>query len=205
MLSMTIASSVKGRRRWLPIVIVLGFFAGYLLSLSVESSRLQFPSGKGGGSQHAADLMPAEPTEMLTPSETRSPKQVVEIQMQALAEYRNNRAAIHQVFVHASPTNRAVTGPLQRFEQMIMHPQYRDLTRSKHFMVGQSVRLGKDAAVLVTTVDEEGNMSLFRFLLSLQTETYPGCWMTDGVFLLVGDWRPGEPVPGVKQKLFDSI
>jgi hypothetical protein len=199
---MTTTTPVNSRRLGLAIAgLLLGFFAGYVLTVPAE---LTAPVERGD-SLLAANPMPAEPADLLGPSETRSPKQVVEIQMQALAEYRNNRVAIHQVFAHASPTNRAVTGPLQRFEQMILLPRYRDLTTSKHFMIGQAVQYGKDATVLVTTIDEQGDMSVFRFFLSLQSETYPGCWMTDGVFLLVGNWRPGDAPPRGVNKLSDSI
>lgn len=203
---MTTTTPVKARRRWLTIgSLLLGFVAGYLLTSPAESSHSQFSASDGVDGLNATDSIPAEPADLLAPSATFSPKQVVEVQMHALADYRNHRAAIHQVFAHASPTNRAVTGPLQRFEQMIMHPQYRDLTVSKHFMVGQAVQHGNDATVLVTTVDEQGNMSVYRFILSKQMKTYPGCWMTDGVFLLVGDWRPGKALPGVEQNLLNNI
>jgi len=125
--------------------------------------------------------------------------------MKALFAYHHNRAAIHQVFAHASPANRAVTGPPEKFEQMIMHPQYNALVISKHCMVGQAVERGKIAAVLVSTVDGQGRMSVYRFFLSIQSDTYPGCWMTDGVFRLFGNWRPGEAQPDVERKLLDNI
>jgi len=149
--------------------------------------------------------MPVRPENILAPVDTLSPKEVVEIQIEALANYRHNRAAIYQAFAHASPANRAVTGPLKKFEQMILQPQYHALVVSKHTMVGQAVLRGKVATALVTTVDEQGRMSVFRFLLSKQSDAHPGCWMTDGVFRLVGDWHPGDALPGVEQRLLESI
>ncbi len=190
------------RRRLAIVGVVLGFFVGYLFGTSIESSHQRSPSA---GSLPNAESIPARPKNLLVPDKTLSPRQVVELQVAALSAYRNDRAAIHQVFAHASPTNRAVTGPLEKFEQMILQPQFHALVASKHSLVGQAVQRGEDATILVTTVDELGRMSVFRFFLSLQSDTNPGCWMTDGVFLLVGDWHPGEALPGAERKLFDSI
>jgi len=179
--------------------------AGFLISVPAESSRQQSVSIEILPDPLKAEPMPARPSSLLAPDDTRSPKQVVEIQMEALFAYRHNRAAIHQVFAHASPANRAVAGPIEDFEQMILLPQYNSLVVSKHCMIGQAVERGKVAAVLVTVVDGQGRMNVFRFCLSIQSDTYPGCWMTDGVFRLVGNWRPDETLPGVEQKLLDNI
>ncbi len=199
--------------RWLAIACpVLGFVVGYLVSAPAESSHQRSVSVKrfAGSAKNfvglpEAEPMPARPSSLLVPVDTRSPKQVVEIQMGALSAYRHNRAAIHQVFAHASPVNQAVTGPLEKFEQMILQPQFHALVASQHNLVGQAVQRGKVATVLVTTVDEQGRMSVFRFILSIQSNSYPGCWMTDGVFCLVGKWRPGEALPVVERKLLDTI
>jgi len=194
------------RRRCLVIAgLMLSFIAGYLLSAPAESSRQQATSVEILEGLPKSEPVPARPNNLKAPTDTRSPKQVVEIQMDALSAYRHNRATIHQVFAHASPANRAVAGPLEKFERMILQPRYHALVVSKHHMIGQAVERGKVAAVLVTTVDEQGRMSVFRFFLSRQSDTYSGCWMTDGVFRLVGNWRPGEALPGVEQKLLESI
>ncbi len=185
--------------------LLLGFIVGFLVSIPAESSRQQSTSVESLPGLPETEPMPARPMNLLMPVDTRSPKQVVEIQMKALFAYHHNRAAIHQVFAHASPANRAVSGPPEKFEQMILQPRYNALVSSKHCMVGQAVERGKVAAVLVTTVDRQGRMTVFRFFLSIQTDTYPGCWMTDGVFCLVGNWRPGAALPGVERKLLENI
>ncbi len=193
-------------RHWLAIAcLVLGFTVGYSMSLPVESSHQRSVAVKSLVGLLEAEPMPARPSSLLVPVDTRSPKQVVEIQIRALSAYRHNRAAIHQVFAHASPTNQAMTGPLEKFEQMILQPQYHALVASKRTMIGQAVQREKVATLLVMTVDEQGRMSVFRFILSIQSNSYPDCWMTDGVFCLVRNWHPGKALPDVEQKLLDAI
>jgi len=195
----------RATRSWLVIgSVLLGFVGGLALRVFLKRGQQQTATVESFVGLPAVGLIPAQPTNLLTPTATRSPKQVVEIQMEALSAYRHNRSAIHQVFVHASPSNRAVTGPLQRFEKMLLRQPYNALVVSNHFMVGRAVEREKVASVLVTTVDAEGTMSVFRFLLSRQSDVNSGCWMTDGVFLLVGNWSSGDALPGVEKKLLED-
>jgi len=194
------ATLTKSPQRWLVIAgVVLGFFAGVFLSVSAESPRRQPRSPENLVGAAVANRLPARPNLLIVPADTLSPKQVVEIQMEALFSYHTHRSAIHQVFAHASPTNRAVTGPLENFERMILQPDYWALVTSQHYLIGQAVEREKIATLLVTTIDEQGQMSVFRFFLSRQSGTYPGCWMTDGVFRLVGGWGPSA-LPRIEAK-----
>lgn len=134
----------------------------------------------------------AKKPDLLLPDPALSPQQVVDMQMGALSMYAKDRSAIHQVFAFASPANRAVTGPIDRFEQMIKQGSYYPMIANDHWMAGRVVRREDQATVLVTVVDAQDRVSLFRFYLSLQTKPYENCWMTDRVLAIT---QRGQPKP----------
>jgi hypothetical protein len=113
-----------------------------------------------------------------------SPEDVVRIQIDALG---NNDepypdAGIAITFNFASPQNRQVTGPLERFVNLVKNPLYRnmldhvDAEYSPVEMEGDQARID----VVLTTV--AGDRVGYSFLLSRQTSgEYEGMWMTDAV------------------------
>jgi hypothetical protein len=85
-----------------------------------------------------------------------------------------------------------------RFGEMIRQPKYAVLLDAKHFLVGRASVNGRQAHLLLTVVDSQGNLSLFRCLLSKQTlATYIDCWMTDAVVRIGdvdGSKTPNQPL-----------
>ncbi len=178
--------------RWVLVgIVVFGFSLGFSLLGPYVPAKLQAESVP---SIVPADLPPVEPSELLLPNASLSPEQVVDAQMRAMAAYRDDRRAIHQVFAFASPANRSMTGPIGRFERMILRPPYHLLVVSEHWIAGRVVRRDGQATRLVTTVSAQGRVSLFRFYLSLQSDDFEDCWMTDRVVSLFrGEFgREGE-------------
>jgi hypothetical protein len=112
----------------------------------------------------------------------------------ALRDFRRNEVSLVQCYCLASPANRVMTGPLNRFAAMVRQPQYEALVLAEHSLVGPPVMRGDQAAVLVTVVDANRRASVFRFVLSKQQkEPFDGCWMTDAVTPDMGVIPTREP------------
>lgn len=112
-----------------------------------------------------------------------SPEQVVRIQIEALGNDLTD-AGIDVVFRFASPSNRALTGPLDRFKLMVKSPPYQDMLGHKKAEFGQEVRRDGVALVPVVLTTRGGERAGFMFVLSQQEQgECEGCWMTDSVLI----------------------
>ncbi|EFJ43901.1 hypothetical protein VOLCADRAFT_118965 [Volvox carteri f. nagariensis] len=123
------------------------------------------------------------------PHPSLPPEAVIGIQLAALA-----CEDISRVFAFASPANKAVTGPLERFTMLLLRdPKYRPLVRHR---VAEQVDLGSlrpgihRAVVKVvstnTGMPQEVEM-MFYWVLSRQgpdAGPQANCWMTDSVELV---------------------
>ncbi|TWT89963.1 hypothetical protein Mal64_03450 [Pseudobythopirellula maris] len=183
-----------GSFRLLPLllVIVVGFGVGL---------RLGKERGVAADAHTASPDAEATAVDRWRPSPELRPNEVVRLQMQALSDFRNDHDAARRVFALASPLNRAATGPLPNFAQMLLHPLYSPMVVCERFIVGAPAVRGDNAVVLVTAVDSQGTISQYRFVLGLQHGEHEGCWMTDQVRSLLVSWDPGAtsdkvPVPG---------
>lgn len=123
----------------------------------------------------------------LLPHPELSASDVVQIQLDALAKSANDPRAAAQVFAFASAANQAVTGPLEDFAAMLTLAPYEALVNRAGCTVGREIQQANIATLLVTTVDNEGHVSLFRFLLSRHLIRGRECWVTDAVLCLA--WR----------------
>jgi hypothetical protein len=129
--------------------------------------------------------------EIQLPDPRLSPADVVRLQVDALGAFRDDESAIRQCYVLASPSNRAVTGPLDRFTAMVQNATYGALVRQTSALVGQPVIRGGQATVLVTVLDQDRIAHVFRFFLTKQTDPkYLDCWMTDAVIPTPGPIPP---------------
>ncbi len=138
---------------------------------------------------------PAQPMADAQPAPKLSPEDVVRAQMKSLSAAGSVQTRIDRCYRFASPANRAHTGPIQRFATMIQSPKYAVLLNAKHFLVGRAMQNGREAHLLLTVVDANGNLSLFRCFLSKQTAApYADCWMTDAV-IRVGEVGPAPNRP----------
>lgn len=129
------------------------------------------------------------------PSPDLSPEDVVRIQVEALGhnDVPAPDAGIETAFRFASPSNRAATGPLERFARMIRggYPDMIGFERAEYGPV--SVR-GDQAVQRVTLVQPDGRRATYAFVLSRQAGgPYDGCWMTDGVI------EPPPPTNGLRR------
>ncbi len=120
----------------------------------------------------------------MKPNATLGPAAVVRIQVQALGDNGEleRNGGIRLAFSFASPTNRAATGPIERFIDLVKNRGYRDLLDHREARYGELVVDGDRAAqrVTLTTLDYRQVEYVF-FLSRYDTESCHGCWMTDAV------------------------
>ena len=123
--------------------------------------------------------------ELLKPTPEINPEEVVKIQLSSLMN--NNEpylnAGIEQTWEFAHPSNRAFTGPIQRFTQMMYAPSYAVmLDHKKHDII--EVKLDKNIPyffIELTSID--GKMFGFKWTLEKVKEEggFKDCWMTTAV------------------------
>ncbi len=138
------------------------------------------------------------------PNPNLSPEQVVTIVLEAL-QHNDEQApdsGIATAFRFASPGNRAATGPLERFVQLVKSSAYKPLLNHKTATRG-NVRIADDIArQRVTLTAADGERVVYLFTVSKQTEDpYKNCWMTDGVERLANDQNDGQQVAKSNGKL----
>lgn len=118
------------------------------------------------------------------PSPALSPEEVVRIQMNALKTNGTDGTddGIAITFRFASPRNKAMTGPLERFAAMIRNPLYEPMLNHRRAQF-ENLRVSGDAARIDVIVEAAGgDLVGYRFTLSRQHgNDYEGDWMTDGV------------------------
>jgi hypothetical protein len=119
------------------------------------------------------------------PHPSLSPQDVVSIQIEAL---RNNDIpyedrGIEVTFNFASPANKRMTGPLERFKVMVRNPSYGPMINHRDAKYENLMVEGEFARIDVILNSKEGEYLGYRFILSRQHgNQYEGSWMTDAVF-----------------------
>ena len=124
------------------------------------------------------------------PSPALSPGDVVRAQLRALsADDAPAHHGIRRTFLFASPANRQVTGPEQRFVELVQNPAYAPLLRAAKSRVTDQRSVGDAYQAVVEVVGRDGKAKLFGFQLGRQSDgPLKGCWMTEGV-------TPLDPAP----------
>ncbi len=118
------------------------------------------------------------------PDPSLSPQDVVSIQIEAL---RNNDSpyenrGVEVTFNFASPANKRITGPLDRFEVMVRSPTYGPMIDHRSASFENLSVEGDSARIDVILRSKEGLYLGYRFFLSRQHgNRYEGSWMTDTV------------------------
>jgi hypothetical protein len=115
------------------------------------------------------------------PDPTLAPREVVEIQIQALGNNSASDEGIGIAFRFASPTNRAATGPLPRFAGMIRTAPYTVMLDYDYVDYAPLI-LGDGVAIQRVSLHRGTQVTVFDFVLRKQrSQACRGCWMTDGV------------------------
>ncbi|MEE2893857.1 MAG: DUF4864 domain-containing protein [Pseudomonadota bacterium] len=127
------------------------------------------------------------------PNHGLSPAEAVRAQVNALA--RNDHpftdAGIEASWAFASPSNRAVTGPMPRFRTLFEGPVYGPMVDHIEARYSDPRQLGDRALVGVVVTDAGGEERGYLFELSRQGGgNCRGCWLTDSVFPM--ETRPSD-------------
>ena len=126
----------------------------------------------------------AQESKFTEPHPSLTPAEVARIQVEALG--RNDAphpdAGIEITWTFASPGNKTVTGPLERFKLMVHSPLYEPMVDHRGAQY-ENVRIEGDRAQLDVILHSKRNRFVgYRFTLSRQKGgPCDGCWMTDAV------------------------
>jgi hypothetical protein len=156
------------------IVLTIAFFlaggicASFLVNSPASSTSIQRSSEPEGDSS--------------LPNRRLTPEQVVECQVAAMVAAKENPEMLRACYGLASPANRSLTGPYQRFAEMVLAPPYDHLGECVSWQTGTARIEQRNAIVLVTSLAADGTARAYRFYLSKQRdEPYKDCWMTESV------------------------
>ena len=121
------------------------------------------------------------------PNAELTPGAIVELVIDALA--RNDQpfpnAGIETAFNFASPANKAVTGPLDRFVTLVNGPVFGKMVNHRDSTLSRVVVENGIAIRLVQIISADGETVYYAFRLSLQeTGDYAGMWLTEAVWPL---------------------
>ncbi|SDJ97383.1 protein of unknown function [Halovenus aranensis] len=123
-------------------------------------------------------------SDLPTPDPRHGPETVVEIQLEALADNDDpvENAGIKTAYNFASPANRRVTGPLDRFVRMVEGPRYAPMIDHVEAETDPVERSGEQAKQRVALTGSAGRTVSYQFALSVcDREPLDGCWLTDSV------------------------
>lgn len=173
--------------------LVIGLAALLSLGLSTEPTTevtVRAPAAAERPAMGPADS-PAWPEAQsiapeLKPSPKWTPEQVVQIQLTALANADDPfpNAGVEIAFRFASPANRSVTGPLQRFSELVRNPVYAPMLDYRQVRFGSLQVRDAQASQVVVLTDGAGDQVAYRFDLSRQAVDNTLCWVTDQVVRL---------------------
>jgi len=140
----------------------------------------------------------------LQPDPTLSPREVVAIQLEAFGSSDGDTEKIAVAFRFASPSNRAVTGPEERFAEMIKSRPYRIMLAYDRVEYAPVVIAG-EVALQRVALFSDGEVAIFDFVLRRQSDDpYADCWMTEGVTRFQprrNGPSPDAPVPEIPEAL----
>jgi len=123
--------------------------------------------------------------EIIKPKPDIKPQEVVIIQLTSLMKNDDpfSNAGIEQTWEFAHPSNRAYTGPIQKFTRMMYAPSYAVmLNHLKHDIL--KVQLEENAAYFfIELTAEDGKIYGFKWTLNKVSEDgiFKNCWMTTAV------------------------
>ena len=116
------------------------------------------------------------------PDPKLKPNDVVRLQLIAMQQNDESDIGIEVTFRFASPSNKKLTGPLNRFIRLVRNPSYRPLLNHINATFLELNLEGDFATQDVIIKTSKGERIGYRFRLSIQNgPLYPGCWMTDSV------------------------
>ncbi len=121
---------------------------------------------------------------LLKPDPALSPAEVVAIQLNALQtnDTPETDAGIAQTWAFAHPDNKRVTGPLERFAQMIKGPLYQILLGHRSHEIREVLATDDQVDFAVTVTSPTGEVVGYRWSVAkVAGGENAGAWMTTAV------------------------
>ena len=131
-------------------------------------------------------------SDALQPHPSLTPRQVVEIQLEALRRNGEGDKGIEVVFRFASPANRMQTGPLERFKRMIKGGPYALMLNFESVVYDEPEVAGDMARQRVVLVSREQTLGYYFMLSRQMEEPFKDCWMTEMVGVVPIDGTMAE-------------
>lgn len=167
-----------------PTFAALGVAIGFALLMALGAHRPASSSQPDflAASENLDELIARQVSKIVLPAPDLRPDEVVQLQLDGLADPASSGRGILQCYVLASPANKSVTGPLANFARIVRTGAFAELAHPQATLVGEPQIDGSTARVLVTVVDADSTIRAFEWLLSRQADApVRDCWMTEGV------------------------
>ena len=123
--------------------------------------------------------------EIIKPSKEIDPGQVIKIQLTALMKNDNpyKDRGIIQTWEFAHPNNQKITGPLEKFKNMIKTDSYSMLINHSNHEILEVYMSSKIATFEVTVLDDEKKYYKFKWQVEKYNieGTLKDCWLTTAV------------------------
>ena len=123
--------------------------------------------------------------DIIKPNLNIEPQQVIKIQLSALMKNDNpyKDRGIIQTWEFAHPDNQKMTGPLERFKNMIKTDSYSMLLDHSNHEISEVYMSDKVATFEVTVMDSEKKYYKFKWQVEKYTTegSLKNCWLTTAV------------------------
>ena len=123
--------------------------------------------------------------EIIKPSKEIDPEQVIKIQLSALMKNDNpyKDRGIIQTWEFAHPNNQKITGPLEKFKNMIKTDSYSMLINHSNHEILEVYMSSEIATFEVTVLDNEKKYYKFKWQVEKYNieGTLKDCWLTTAV------------------------
>lgn len=126
----------------------------------------------------------ANSLELISPHPSLKPENVIEIQLQSLQ--KNNEpshdAGIIQTWIFAHPSNKLMTGPIERFALMMKNQNYKNILYHRNHEIEPVFKTYNRAQFAVTITTSDGKKMTFKWeLQKVKKGEFSGSWMTTSV------------------------
>ncbi len=133
--------------------------------------------------------------DLSVPRPELEPSQVVTMQVNSIRDAVTDISKLKICYSLASPGNRKFTGPFNRFSELVMLPPYDRLATCVDWQMGSTFVDKNLAAVLVSTISDQGQVSGFRFVLQRQDFPRSECWLTEAVQFISDESIRPDAIP----------